>query len=664
MDRKGGEGKEGGTMLGEYPHLFSPAFLGPLKLKNRIVMAPMATGFFEQGRVTPQARNFYLARARGGVGLIMVGGIYVDWPESADGSSIGRHAHLKDDSVLEGWRELIRELHRQGTKVGAQIFHPGRQVLIRQWGEQPVGPSAVSGPGIKGIPRELTRREIEGLEGRYLMAAQRAEAAGFYLVELHGAHGYLISSFLSPYANQRQDEYGGSLENRARFALEIFNKIRKKISSTLAVGIRMNGQDFLEGGLSSEEAGRAAVLFEEAGMDFLDVSAGVYGSHPALIPMGEPQGCFMDLAAGVKERVKVPVIGVGMIKSPAYAEGMLKEKKVDLVALGRSLIADPFWPEKVAQGHLTDIRPCVRCNQGCADRIEEINFSGQATSITCLMNPEVGREQGVPLKVVKRPKKIMVIGGGPAGLVFSSLAALRGHQVTLIEREKTLGGQLRLAGIPPAKEEFKEAVAYLSREVVKAGVTIRTGNPYNRKQLEELQPEVVIVAAGSKPLIPVIPGVDFENGVPAQDILGGQTQPGEKVLVVGGGLVGLEVADYLGSKGKKVRVVENTRRLGKGMGAIAWMNIKGRLEGNGVKLSTSCEVKEIRGSKVLLALEGREEWLEDIDTIIFAVGAAARQELFEEIKKEIKSVYLVGDAQRPGNALAAIQEGARVGRLI
>ncbi|MBI5605166.1 MAG: FAD-dependent oxidoreductase [Deltaproteobacteria bacterium] len=652
------------TPTDQYPHLFSPLTLGSLKLKNRIVMAPMATGLFDKGRVTPQVKSFYSARARGGVGLIIVGGVYVHWPASADLSSIGCHSHLQDDSVLEGWKELIKELHQHGTKVGVQIFHPGRQVAQAQWGEQPVGPSALSGPGIKGIPRELTKVEIKGIEELFGQAAVRAESAGFDLIEIHGAHGYLVSSFLSPYVNKRQDAFGGTLENRARFALEIFKRIKKNLSSKVAIGIRMNGQDFIKEGLSSEEARFLAVLFEKAGMDFLDISAGVYGSHPALIPMGESQGCFIPLASGIKEVVHLPVIGVGMIQDPSYADRMIQEGKADLVALGRALIADPAWPEKAALGDLQNIRPCIHCNQGCADRIEQINFSGQSAAITCLMNPEVGREHETPLKRVAHPKKVLVVGGGPAGLMASTIAARRGHQVTLIERDKGLGGQMILAGVPPTKENFKEAVKYLSDRAKEAGVIIRLESPYSSQQLKKMQPEIVVVATGSSVLIPSIKGIDYENVVTGHDVLGDQAQTGERVLVIGGGLVGLEVADTLSSRGKMVQVVEMTHRLGNGMGFIAWMNIKRRLERNGVKLFTSCQVKEIRGSQVGLVCEDQEKWIEGIDTIVLAVGVAPRNALFSEIKKQVRKVFLIGDAARPGNALSAIHDGAEAGRRI
>jgi 2,4-dienoyl-CoA reductase-like NADH-dependent reductase (Old Yellow Enzyme family)/NADPH-dependent glutamate synthase beta subunit-like oxidoreductase len=648
----------------KYHHLFSPLSMGPLELKNRIVMAPMATGLFDKGCVTSQAKSFYLARARGGVGLIMVGGVYVGWPASADLSSIGCHAHLQDDSVLEGWKELIKEIHRYGTKIGVQIFHPGRQVSSGQWGDQPIGPSAVSGPGVKGVPRELTTTEIENIEDLYVDAAKRAELAGFDLVEIHGAHGYLVSSFLSSYVNKRRDDFGGSLENRARFALEIFRKIKKTLSTRLAIGIRFNGQDYVEGGLLLEESRLLAPMFEKAGMDFLDISSGVYGSYPALIPLAEPQGCFIPLAAEIKKAVHLPIIGVGMIKDPSYADRIIEEEKVDLVALGRTLIADPAWPEKAALGDLQNIRPCVHCNQGCADRIEQINFSGQSLPITCLMNPEVGKEQENPLKVSPTPKRVLVIGGGPAGLTSSTLAAFRGHQVTLIEREKTLGGQFRLAGLPPTKEDFSEALDYMSRQAIEAGVTIHREKPYTSALLKELKPEIVIVATGSRPLFPSIKGIDHENVVTAQDVLNDQVQLGENVLIIGGGLVGLEVADYLSSKGKKVQVVEITPRLGKGMGSIAWMNIQRRLGKNGVKLLTSCEVKEIRGSKLNLICKGRELEVEGIDTIVLAVGVASQNSLFEEIKKQIREVYLIGDAARPDNALSAIHEGAEVGGSI
>ena len=642
------------------PNLFSHLSIGSLVLKNRIVMAPMATGLFEEGKVTPEARAFYLRRAKGGVGTIIVGGVYVTWPKTADASSIGRHAHIMDDSIINPWKDLIEEIHQYGTQVGVQLFHPGRQVNAAQWGEQPVAPSSLRSFGIKGLPKELTEAEIKELVQIFGKAARRAQQAGFDFIEIHGAHGYLISSFLSLYSNKREDQFGGNAENRSRFAQEIIRTIKDDRSIRNPVGIRINGRDNIEEGNELKDTQILALIFEKAGVDFLDISAGVYGSHPALIPMGEPQGCFVPLAASIREVVGVPVIGVGLVKDPLFADEMIREKKVDLIALGRSLIADPNWSEKAAKGDFQNIRKCISCNQGCADRIEQINFYGQPVSITCFMNFEVGEEQKYPPRAAVNRKRILVIGGGPAGLTASRVAAQRGHQVTLIEREKELGGQLRLAGVLPVKQGFNEAIVYMSQVALQVGVIIKTGLPFNQKLIAELEPDIVIVATGARPLVPSIIGHRNKNVVTAHEVLSGRARTGDQVLIIGGGLVGLETADYLSSQGKKVFVAEMTNRFGSGIGSIEWMNLSRRLRAKEVKLLKSCEVKEIQNDRARIIGDGGEEMIREINTFVLAVGVVPQTSVYAELKSVFRNVYLIGDAAQPRNALWAIHDGVQL----
>ena len=647
-----------------FPYLFSNIAIRGLELKNRIIMAPMGTGFFEKGLVTSQAKEFYLARAKGGAGLIIVGAVYITWPETADLSSIGLFAHMKDDSAIAGWQELIRELHQYGTKVGIQIFHPGRQITLSSWGEQPVGPSPLASTVTNTIPRELTLDEIEGLVQLFSDSAKRAEESGFDLIEIHGAHGYLISSFVSPYSNKRQDNYGGTLENRARLALQIIKRIKEKVSPDIPVGIRFNGQDNIDGGFTLIEAKLLASFLEKSGIDFLDISAGIYGSYPSLVPMGEPQGCFIPLAEEIKKVVQLPIIGVGCIKEPEFANHLIQEGRVDLVALGRTLIVDPDWPKKAASGKSDDIRMCISCNQGCLDRIEESLLSSRPVSITCLLNPVVGKESKMIPVTTKKPKDILVIGGGPAGLTASRVAAQRGHRITLVEEKQDLGGQFRLAAMPPTKQDIKEAIAFMEREAKQAGVIIKAGQPYTENLLKNLKPKIVIVATGARPLIPSIPGIENEIIVTAHDILSGKAQAGKQVLIIGGGQVGLETADYLSLQGRIVQVVEMMDRFATGMGSVSWMNLRRRLVRQGVKLTKSCMFKEFSGGKVMVVRQGRQETIEGIDTIVLAVGAVPNNVFINEIKTYVREVYIIGDAAQPRNALAAIHEGAQLASSI
>lgn len=647
-----------------FPHLFKPMRIGSLELKNRVVMSPMATGFFENGHVTPRVKSFYSARAKGGVGLIIVGGVYITWPDSADISSIGKHAHLKDDSVIKGWQGLIKELHDHGAKVGVQIFHPGRQTISSQWGEQPVGPSSLPCPGIKDLPRKLTVEEIGELVKLFSDAGKRAEEAGFDLIEIHGAHGYLISSFLSPHSNRRKDIFGGLLKNRARFALQIIKEVKDKVNSDMPLGIRINGQDNIEGGVTLDEAKSLASLLETSGIAFLDVSAGVYGGYPSLAPMAEPQGIFISLAEAIKGAVTVPVIGVGRIKDPHYADNIVRQGKVDLVALGRALIADPDWPKKSAKGESNRIRMCISCNQGCIDRIEQINFQSRKVSTTCMINHWVGREREmIQGKAVCR-KRILVIGGGPAGLTFSTIAAGRGHIVKLVERDSELGGQFRLAALPPTKEGIGYAIKYMVRKSKDAGVTLTTKFPYSKHLLKEFDPQIVIVATGAQPLVPSIPGVENENVVTAHDVLIGRKAIGTWVLIVGGGSVGLETADYLRSKGRNVHVVEMKKRFGTDMGTVALLTLRRRLESKGVNLTESFKVTAISDREVQGIRDGLEDTITGLDTIILAVGSLPENHIIKEIRDSVDETYVIGDAAQPRNALTAIHEGLELAARI
>jgi len=502
--------------------------------------------------------------------------------------------------------------------------------------------------------------EIDQLVELFSDSARRAEEAGFDLIEIHGAHGYLISSFLSPLANQRKDQYGGTLENRSRFPVQILKRSREKLSSDIPIGIRMNGQDNIDGGLALEEAKSLASLFEKAGMDFLDISAGVYGGYPPLAPMAEPQGTFIDLAEAVKGMVSLPVIGVGRIKDPDYADGIIEKGRVDLVALGRSLIADPAWPRKAAGGNLTAIQRCISCNQGCIDRVDEINAYGRPVSITCLLNPWVGREEEMTPVKASSVKRILVIGGGPAGLAFSSIAARRGHQVTLIEKEKELGGQFRSAAVPPAKQDFKPAIEYMVREAEKSGIMIKKARAYDNMLLKELDPHVVVLATGAAPQVPDLRGIENPIVVTAHDVLSGRVQFGHHVLIIGGGSVGLETADYVSSMGRTVQVLEMEKRFGTDLGAVARLSLRRRLKEQNVKLTKSFKVTEILSNGVRGIHEGVEEEIQGVDSIVLAVGVVPQNVLEEELKQLVPEVHLIGDAAKPRDALTAIHEGTSI----
>ena len=647
-----------------FRHLLSPTSIGNLTLKNRIVMAPIGTAFFDKGFVTNRAKDFYVARAKGGTGLIITGGSSIIGPPKPDAPLAACHSRIDDDKFIPGWKELVNAVHQHNAKIGMQIIHMGRQVPFEQWGEEAVSSSAISCPVCRCPTRALTLEEIDKLVDRFVDAAGRCKDAGFDLVEIHGAHGYLGTQFLSPYMNKRTDEYGGNVEGRTRFICDIIKKTKEKLGNDFVIGVRYNGDDNIRGGNTLKDAKEIGVILEDAGADFLHISATVYGGYPPISPLAEPLGCYVSLAEGVKSVVKIPVITVGKIDTPQLAEEILNENRADLIALGRPLLADPEWPNKASSGNSEKIRKCIYCNQGCMDKVNDLNLEGKFTSITCLVNPSVGMEKELELQPAENKKKVLVIGGGPAGLEAARVAATRGHEVILFEKNKKLGGQFLLACLPPCKGHYRDATDYIAKEIQELGVDIRLDADCTLESVVEIGPDTVVLATGAVPFIPDIPGVENHKVVTYDKVLLGEVQAGDKVLVIGGGSVGLEVADFLSDQGKQVRVVEMAKYLAGDMGKVALLSLRRRLKAKKVELFKSCKVLEITDQEIAVVRNERNETYKGFDTIVLAVGSQSRDSLVEKIKNSFQEVYVIGDASRPRRALEAIEEGGMVGRKI
>lgn len=606
-----------------------------------------------KGEVTEQMLAYYEARARGEVGLIVVEGAY---PEERGRVLVGQLAADRDE-LISGLSKLANRVHDAGARVVLQILHGGRQSRGTACGGQPVAPSAIPCPIVQEMPHELTPPEIASTIETFAQAALRAQKAGLDGVELHCAHGYLLNQFLSPYSNRRDDEYGGNTEARSRIVVEIICRVRALTGDGFVLGCRISADEFVPGGLTLSESTKVAQILAASGVDYLSVSGGVYASLHRIIPPSDisPRS-LLYLARGIKEKVSLPVICVGGIAEPEEIEGILRNKEADLVALGRALLADPDLPAKMQQGKIGNIIPCVRCNH-CRRR--EIRLQ-----INCLMNYQTGRESEVQITPAPAKKRMLVIGGGPGGMEAARVAALRGHHVELWEKQGQLGGQLLLASMPPGKDRLMRGVCYLERQLNELGVEIKLGQEADVSSVAELNPDVVILASGSSPIVPQVEGLAKMRHYTVRQVLAEPTvELGQHVLVVGGGLVGAEVADYLRVKGKTVTLVEQLPGLVPDAEAGVRTLLLERLLGPSEKVLavTSATLKEvIDSSTVQIEVKGQGRLLTEIDSIVFAVGSESDKSLLPELQRLGIDVHVIGDAHQPHTALEAIHEGFQV----
>lgn len=639
--------------MSELTHVFSPFTIGRIKLKNRIVMAPIGGVYpsFEGFRCM-EHRDFILARARGGVGTILLSGAGAGFTNLDVEVSPGEL-----DTLVQAARELVKNVHDEGVCIGVQLHHSGRQPDVPLPGAEVAGPSAVPWSPRAPVPRELTPEEIKRLIQRYVTAAKQVMEAGFDFVEVKACHGYLLGSFLSPRSNRRCDDYGGNLLNRARMITEIIQQVRAESDSDFLICCRFNGSDNVDGGMGLEESQTLSRILVNAGVDFLNVSAGVYGSYPVVIPPYDtPTGCYLHLSEAIKKRVQVPVMAVGRINDPRFADEILKSGKADLIAMGRALIADPDLLLKAKEGRFEDIRKCIACNQGCFDRKSVVEA-------TCLVNPAAMRENAMQVRPARVPKKVLVIGGGPAGMEAARVAAMRGHAVHLYEKESDLGGQWNLAAKAPGKEGFIDLKTYLVTQVKKLGVQIHLGTEVTDRVLASESWDIAVLAAGATPLIPDF-AVDVAKTVTAADVLAGKVVVGESVLIVGGNAVGLETAVFLAIRGKQVEIAEMANRVGKDLGATVSSHMRHRLNDLKIKISYGSEVKSFDSGRVVLADEDNRKSFRDVDTVVIAIGARSKDDLIVSLKKRGLPCYIIGDALKPRNALFAMREGAEVGLKI
>jgi len=634
--------------------LWEPFRIGRMELKNRVVMPPMVTRYAaDDGFVTERTRDYYEARARGGAGLIIVEATYVHRQGWAFPNQLG----ISDDKFIPGMRELVDVVHKHGAKIGIQIHHGGREAKSAVNGLQPVAPSPL--PGMAGeTPREMMVEEIAETVAYFADAAVRARTAGFDGVELHGAHGYLIDQFLSPNSNKRKDEYGGSVRNRACFLLEIIADVKEAVGDDYPVWCRMDGKEYGVEGITLEDAQKTARLVQEAGLAAIHVSAWgpespVNRTTPTFTPV-----VIEDLAEGIKKVVSIPVIAVGRI-TPEDAERLLEEGKADLIAIGKAMLADAEWANKVASGKTDDITPCIICN-GCRDDLRNPKLVG----IRCSANATLGREKESDIVPAAKPKKILVVGGGPAGMEAARVAAMRGHQVTLWEKESRLGGQLVQAAIPPHKDRIAPLTKYLETQLQKLGVRIQLGKEATATTVAEFKPDAVVVATGIRPFVPDIPGLDKAQVVQAGDVLEEKVKVGNKVAIIGGELVGCETAEFLVDQGKQVTVMRRGSEMATSVGPSNRAFFLSRLLDKGVTLLREVRYDGISAEGVIITTRDGEERTIEADTVVLAAGSVPDTALYDAIKDKVSEAYHIGDCVEPRTIRDAISEGFRTGQKI
>lgn len=637
--------------------IWEPFEIGGVKIKNRIVMPPMSTRLSNtDGSVTKRLIEYYKARAGGGVGLIIIEYSYID--DVASKAAICQLG-VYSDELIPGLNELVETLHYYDTKVFLQICHGGGQSPSSLIKRTPVAPFCV--PSKSGeIPNELTTQEIDDILKAFGDAALRAKKAGFDGVEIHGAHGYLINQFLSPFYNKRKDAYGPDFTSRTRFPLEVIGEIEKQVGSSFPIGFRLNVKDFINGGIEKEETLKFIKMLEKTVVSYIHASAGTYLSHQYMIsPTYMERGHLEALAKECKAEVKIPIIAVGGINHEIGAK-VLENKSADLVAMGRALIADPELPAKFQEGRANEIRPCIRCNIGCIGRF----FEGK--TMRCATNPAVGRESDFILKNTPSPKKVVIIGGGVAGMEAARIAKQRGHQVTLLEKSNRLGGNVSVASVPYFKPDLKDLLDWYKYQFDQLKIETKLNFNVSPSSLGKFEPDVVIIATGADYAVPKIEGIRKKNVMTATDVLNETKQVGTRVVIIGGGLVGVETALHLYAhkEAKDITVLEVLSEPLSDVVQVSKLGIMEMLASTNIKIITSANPIRIKESEVQFS--DRDDRLTVIaaDTVVLAAGFVPKPQLAKLTDGIKAEVYRVGDCRNAGKIYDAIHSAAFVASRI
>ena len=643
--------------MSPFPTLFSPLDVGDMRVKNRIFLSPMGTHLAsERFGVTEALLAYYEARARGGAGYLTTECVL-----AAPNTRYGTYHNLGlfEDGHIDELAKLTARIHPYGAKIGVQLMHPSSAAAPDyNQGIRPIAPSPIEDRAARTMPRAASQEELEEIVRQFGQAAERAKAAGFDGVEVHCCHGHgLLGKFLSPLMNKRVDGYGGSVEGRLRLPLEVLAQIRARVGPGFPVMVRMSCTEGEPGGQSLMEARYIARRFQEAGASMLHVSYGALTSPwNTTAPSGAARAFNAERAAEIKSCVTIPVGFVGRITEPWAAELALERGQGDAVYLGRALLCDPEFPNKALAGAEETIRPCIGCNH-CLSAVNSDR------PIQCTMSPEAGHEAESPPPAPARPKRLLVLGGGPAGLAAAAYGAELGHAVTLAERSSRLGGQMYLAAFPPCKQDLALGTRYLIQRCQRAGVEIRLGQDLTPEQIAEAGFDGVILATGGAPVVPGFLAGAREL-VTAWDALEGSCVPGVNTVIVGGGLVGCETADFLlhpwndlGPQSRKVTLLEMGDTVGtEERSSFRPLMIRRLLE-KGCRIVTGAKVVEVQGDTVRYEKDGRLETLAGVDTVVSAVGVRPVRDLEAGLREAGIPVWVAGDASRPRDIASAVREG-------
>jgi 2,4-dienoyl-CoA reductase-like NADH-dependent reductase (Old Yellow Enzyme family)/thioredoxin reductase len=646
-----------------FPHLFKKGQIGNLKIKNRIAMLPMARQFQGlNGEVTQKTIDYYTERAKGGVGLIIIGSTRVYPPGHPFFTPFS--LNIGDDRYLPGHSDLAMSLHAHGAKVSIQFGHIGGQTVAPTVAASNVRQYFCDGTPYS-VPRPITRGEIFDTIEQFANGAVRARTAGYDMIELHAAHGYLLGGFLSPKLNQRTDEFGGSLENRARIVVEIITQIKRVTGNDFPVCVRISADDYSEGGIGLTESPQMAKIFEDAGADVISVSAGSHETqHLSNDTMRMDEDFKRPLFEAVKSAVSIPIIVAGGYRNPEKAEKIVADGVADYLGMARSFLADAKWANKAADGRPEDIRRCVSCGECLYERGGKFTWPQG-----CSVNPVFSREgTWAEITPAAVKKKVMVIGGGPAGMEAARVASLRGHDVTLYDKQAELGGQLLIAAAPPGKERLLWIREYLATQLEKQAVNVKLGATVTMETIAAENPDEIILASGAEPKVPDFVDINDERVVSAWDILSGERDwSNRKVVVLGGSFMGCETAEYLAQKGNEVSVIK--MRPGDEMAVDCEpTNRRGLLEALDachVNLLSDYTIEEFTSDGARIAKRGSgDELTLTADTIVLALGSEPQRQLADALEEAGRCFHPIGDCENPHNIRQAIYQGALVGRMI